>query len=127
MGQWYNLYKMNYLTTLAEKLTPKMVLILILALAVILGLVFWGAAKRLRSLPYLQRPDVNGLRVVVSPGTVIPADAKKPDEAVAEALRVPGYANENPTQVEALPGASGEVEYWSVKTNRGYVTVKAKP
>ena|SRR3989344_8873924 len=127
MGQWYNLYKMNYLTTLAEKLTPKMVLILILALAVILGLVFWGAAKRLRSLPYLSRPDVNGLRVVVSPGTVIPADAKKPDEAVAEALAVPGYESEAPKEVEALPGLDNKIQYWSVKTDKGYVTVKAKP
>ena len=118
---------MNNLTALAEKLTPKIIIILTVFVAVVLGLVFWGAAKRLRSLPYLPRPDVSGPRVVVSPGTVIPADAKKPDEAVAEALRVPGYENESPTQVEALPGANGEVEYWSVKTDKGYVTVKAKP
>ena len=116
---------MNNFTALAEKLTPKIIIILVLLLAVILGLVFWGAAKRLKNVPELMWPG--GGQVVVPYGVVVPEDAKKPAEAVREALRVPGYENESPTQVEALPGANGKVEYWSVKTDKGYVTVKAKP
>jgi len=54
-----------------------------------------------------------------------------PEEAVRQAASLPGFdgkiTGQAHIEVRALPDKSGNIQYWSVKTDKGYVTVKAKP
>lgn len=58
-------------------------------------------------------------------GANIPENIISPDEAVAKAKQVNGYADEEILEVAAAYGENSGAWYWGVKTPRGTVTVKA--
>lgn len=115
---------MDFLISLREKLTPKLLLMLAAA-ALVSGFFIWGVFNRENFFFNFWRKY--NFEIIIPAGVEISQDAKTPDEAVRDALLVSGYEKENPSQVEALPDKNGQIEYWSIKTDKGYVTVKAKP
>lgn len=115
---------MIFLTSLREKLTLKLFMMLAAA-ALASGFLVWSAFNRENFFFNFWRKY--NFETIIPAGVEISKNAKTPDEAVSDALLVPGYEKENPVRVEALPDSNGQIEYWSVKTDKGYITVKAKP
>lgn len=54
-----------------------------------------------------------------------PEEITTPEAAVKRAFQVPGYSDEEILEVKPIYGDDGKIKYWSVKTPRGTVTVKA--
>lgn len=65
---------------------------------------------------------------IVGGGTALPTNLISPDDAIAEAHNVPGYANATIVSVELVYNAAGNRWYWGMKTATGAtLTVKATP
>lgn len=115
---------MNFITAIRAKLTLKVFIVFVVAVF-ISGLLVWGMLNKESSFFNFWRKY--NFETIIPSGVEISKNAKTPDEAVSDALLVSGYEKESPSQVEALPDSNGQIEYWSVKTDKGYITVKAKP
>ena len=63
--------------------------------------------------------------MVADAGGTLPSNLISTELAIARAKAVPGYANVTVISVEAAYGPDGSQWYWSVKTSKGTVTVKA--
>ncbi|HEY4523846.1 MAG TPA: hypothetical protein VJK04_03180 [Candidatus Paceibacterota bacterium] len=119
-----------------EKLTLKnIVLLLLLALGF---LVFGVFARYILENFFLQKSETEkisypplNIQVVIPQGAnTSTQNIITPVEAVNKALAVPGFEerirNQSTTEVQAITGKKGQIDYWSVKTTTGYITIKAE-
>lgn len=61
-------------------------------------------------------------------GAVLPANIISPDQAIALAHAIPGYANAVIVSIEMIYNATAHTWYWGIKTNNGVtLTIKATP
>ena len=65
-------------------------------------------------------------KVVIPPNTVVSQGMVTPLEAARRVRQIKGYENEEIFEIYALADEMGNLQYWSVKTSRGFVTVEAK-
>lgn len=118
-----------------EKLTPKNLMFLLL---LILGLLVFGMLARYAFQNFFWQKSETGkisypplnIQVTIPPGAnTSTQNVITPREAVNKALTVPGFEerirNQSTTEVQAVTGKKGQIDYWSVKTTSGYITVKA--
>jgi hypothetical protein len=96
----------------------------IVAITVFAMLIAAAAAWRI----LLSVPFVSSLPpIIIPPGAIEKEVMITPEEAIAEARKVPGFESEKILQVRALLNDKGEIQYWLVKTDSGTVTVNSEP
>ena len=120
---------------LKEKLTLKNLMIL-LSLA-IMFIAFGILARYALQNFFMERSETGkisypllNIQVIIPPGVNSSTEnIIAPTEAVNKALSLPGFEekirNQSVTEVQAVTGGKGQIDYWSVKTTTGYITVKA--
>lgn len=111
-----------------KKLTLRNVLFVFMGIIVSLLL---GVAIRLILIKDVARNNVPpALNVILPPGVSITNDVITPQEAFRRAALLPGANQEissgTAAEIKALTDKNGSIDYWSIKTTRGYVTIKAK-
>ncbi len=100
----------------------KVIIITLLGAAVIFAIAF-----RIFLDLDIPLPSSAPTRISIPQGAIEKPVMITPEEAIAEAHKVPGFENGDVLEVQALLNEKGEIQYWLVKTRNGTVTVSAEP